>query len=177
MSHSSTVTIINTTAYINNANLILREADAKPLDPISEPTDAERAVEAALKAALLAAWPKAHPGTTLPDGQTAFGYFGPLSNAVQGQAPPSVIAQVNQNFANWQVPTDNKVAEQIAKTITTNLVATGGQAGEFVGSTPEGPNLNVLWLCYAGQAGTGANDNVTYVFGALSQINVGLRKR
>ena len=175
MSHSGNVTINNTITYINNANFILRAAGAKALGPITDPSAAEQAVEKALKSALIAAWPKAHAGTTLPSGQTAFGYFGPFNHAKQGVAPPSVIMQINQQFQNWQIPTGNAVAVQIAKTITTNLVASGGQAGEYVGSTPEGPNFNVLWLCFAGTTGaaTDDNDSITYVFAAMGQVDIG----
>lgn len=156
----------NINININVANHVVRVAGGKPLTPSATDQD----VEHTLKQALLAAWPSVHPNQILPTGNISFGYFGPFDHAQAGTPPPSAVAQITQDCENWQVPTDTGAPEQIVNTITTNLVATGGQAGQFAGTTPSGPNVDIDWLCYAG---LGNATDVVYVFAAMANVNIG----
>ncbi len=163
MSHHTTINDYNVVII----NHIIRQVPGQtPL----QPTATDKDVEKALKIAFLAQWPTSHPGVTLPGGHIAFGYFGPFSELQQGQVPPSVEAVVKQDFKNWEVPTDGGVVEQICRTITTNLFSTGGQAGQFTGTTPSGPNVDIDWLCLAG---LGSTTDIVYVFAAATHVDIG----
>ena len=157
------------TINITNANYLVNKAGGKPLDPTS-PTSIDKQMEKALKDALTENFGTYHPGQTLPLQNSGFGYFGPFSNARQGEVPQAVKNQILQDFTNWQIDTDTDVAEQIGKTITTNLVAQGGQAGAFSGVTADGPNASISWLCYAGLGNT---EDIVYVFGAVESVDIG----
>ena len=162
-SSKSSVTAIT----VNQINQIgQKTAGWKPLSPSAT----DKTFEKALKEALTTQWPNVFPHKTLPAGQTAFGYCGPYSKAEAHELPPSVVNQIKQDFKNWEIPVDTKVATQIAQTIVTDLVATGGQAILSDGKTASGPNVEIYWLVLAGLGNT---TDVVYTFAGISVVDIG----
>lgn len=175
MSHHTTIVQnTNVRVFIKSANAIIVNAGGSALGPVTSLSAAAKALEKALKAELPTSFKAAH-GDDLPAMNMSFGYFSPFDKMKQGDVPATVVTQINQDLTNWQVPTTNNVAQQIAKTITTNLVSTAGQATVLSGTTAQGPNESVDWTCIAGSVPVDAAGTIgiAYVWGATSVIDIG----
>jgi hypothetical protein len=96
-----------------------------------------------LKSSLANNWPSSWP--SYDDTQVDSGIMEPWSGNVSGSAPQCVTDQITLDFNSWSFPNDQAMITQMAKEITQQISASGGNTGVFSGKARRGASTTLYW--------------------------------
>lgn len=111
-----------------------------------------------------------------PDTDMAGSEFGVVKGYKENAALDCVIAQMKQDFSNWQVPVDQKTIGNMAKTIALEVNAQMGAAGLTHGHHNLNLNQEIDWVVSYGLFVIDADKNeqgLVYAFAAGFSTDIG----
>lgn len=123
--------------------------------------------QTAAKARVLSNWKIDFPGSSLPQSD-----FGSVADFTPGGNMTSMINQLTNDFSVWGISLNSTQIQQIANSIVSNVVSTGGQASDlhFVTyiSLNQAVNIELTYGTYVFQDNNHANHTyLVYAFAAL----------
>lgn len=163
------ITVVNNTQFIEQVNSAGKTNGMTPVPNDTPVTKAAQAYETSLIDALTKAWAAKFPN--LDPNDIDSGLMQPYSANVGGTAPQCALDLITQDFQNWNIPTESKAQEQIAKTITEHLQSNGGVTSSASGSFQVNSNQSIAWMARFGEFSVTASQNgVIYAFTAANQF-------
>lgn len=127
------------------------------------------AIEKALIAGLMSKWPPTYPASVSRNVDD--GIMEPWSANVGGTVPACIIQQLTTDFTSWELPYTSDLLRQIAKQITTEINANGGQTGYFYGQTSISGSETIYWgVAYTTAVVIGPPTNATGIIYSFTAV-------
>jgi hypothetical protein len=139
MSNTTNVTVVN--VYVLQP--VYDSLNMGPIPPGTTPDAATASILAKLRTSVTTNWPAAWPA--YDDTQVDAGIMQPWSGNVGGSAPQCVVDQITLDFNSWSFPNDGAMITQMAKEITEQVSASGGNTGVFDGKARRGAATTLYW--------------------------------
>ncbi len=139
MSSSANVTVIN----VNLLQPVYNSLNMGQIPAGTTPDAATAQILKTLRNSLADNWPTTWPAFDVS--QADAGIMQPWSENVAGSAPKCVTDQITLDFNAWSFPNDPAMVTQMAKEITEQIGASGGNTGVFSGKARRGAASTMYW--------------------------------